>query len=466
MILYDIKHYKITDVGSQGMYFRPLVYISFAVDSFISGDRALWFHSVNLFLHIIASLGVAACADIMLRKRYAGLTAGLVFALHPVHPEAVTWIAGRYDVMCGMLIAWSFYTYISSNYPGAKRPRLMRIASLILFILACLSKEMAFSFPLVLLAYELLIRRDGDVALKPALEKIKRMLPFFIIAGIYFCLRYLKLGGIGGYGDLESLSFLDAIYRTLIQPIRLLLFPMNRLLFAPAGLTAVIITGAVFLAPLAMLAFSRPIRLIAFCVAAVILCILPTAHIGVNELRFESSRFLYIPSIFFTILIAGLFTGIGKSNTRTKAASILLFIYMFILLLTTHQNNYPWIVTGRLVKSAEASTEILIDRYSGRWGTEKKMIVAFNVPMTYLGAAALVNGLPAMLRLNHEEEMKDVGIKVIYSGRDTWREFHSILRLIENGVVVWVFDDMTYTFVEYSNNGEFNTPSPLEDKLR
>ena len=88
MILYNIKHYKITDVGSQGMFFRPLVYISFAIDSFISGDRALWFHSVNLFLHIIASLGVAACADILLRKRYAGLTAGLVFALHPVHPEA------------------------------------------------------------------------------------------------------------------------------------------------------------------------------------------------------------------------------------------------------------------------------------------------------------------------------------------------------------------------------------------
>ena len=114
VIINKIQHGSIADIGSEGVFFRPLTVISFAIDLAVFGNRAMGFHIVNLLMHIAASLGVAACATLIVRKRYAGLIAGVVFAIHPAHPEAVTWIAGRYDVMCGALLAWSLFAYLKS----------------------------------------------------------------------------------------------------------------------------------------------------------------------------------------------------------------------------------------------------------------------------------------------------------------------------------------------------------------
>jgi len=451
MILYNIKHYTISDIGSHGMYFRPLVYISFAIDSLLSNDNPTWFHWTNLMLHILASLGVAACSALLIRKQYAGLIAGLIFVLHPIHPEAVTWIAGRYDVMCGMLLAWSFYFYLCSNRLEAGKHRFMRGISIVLFGLACTSKEMAFPFPIVLVVYELIFPSYEHVPSLTLAEKLKRISPFFILALLLFFLRLMTLGGLGGYVPLKATGFLGIIYQAFLQPLFILFYPVNRLIFDRIGTTSLLTISLILLAPLLLLIYTRIPRIILFSIAAVIISILPTAHLGINETRLESSRFLYLPSIFFAIMIAGIFLQNRFRGTCKRIISPFLIIYISTLFFTLYQNNYPWIISGQITRAAISSTEKLVERHAGQWGKGKTKIIAFNVPMTYLGAATLVNTLPYMLHLKHDPVIKDVEIEVNYTGFEGWEDIAPFDELAREGAVIWVYDDTTSAFLEYES---------------
>jgi tetratricopeptide (TPR) repeat protein len=80
-----------------GLY-RPLVVLSFAVDWQLSGGSARWFHAVNLVWHAAAT---ALLVPVV--AAYAGpaaaLAGGIVFAVHPVHVEAVANVVGRAELM-------------------------------------------------------------------------------------------------------------------------------------------------------------------------------------------------------------------------------------------------------------------------------------------------------------------------------------------------------------------------------
>src|SRR2546428_8373413 len=84
------------DLG--GHLYRPLIIAAFALDRMLDG--AVWFHAANLLWH-----GAAAVAVAVVARRWADTTGGLVpgglFAVHPVHLEAVAHGAGRARPLTG-----------------------------------------------------------------------------------------------------------------------------------------------------------------------------------------------------------------------------------------------------------------------------------------------------------------------------------------------------------------------------
>src|SRR6266581_5815062 len=69
-------------------FYRPLTVLSFAVDWTVSGGRPGWLHLMNALWH-----GVASVLVVILLARWlptlGAVAAGLVFAWHPVHVDAV-----------------------------------------------------------------------------------------------------------------------------------------------------------------------------------------------------------------------------------------------------------------------------------------------------------------------------------------------------------------------------------------
>jgi protein O-mannosyl-transferase len=80
-----------------GLY-RPVTILTFAIDWTLSGGRAGWFHVVNALWH-----GLVTVLLVMVLVRWlpllAAAAAGLVFAWHPVHVEAVASIVGRAELL-------------------------------------------------------------------------------------------------------------------------------------------------------------------------------------------------------------------------------------------------------------------------------------------------------------------------------------------------------------------------------
>jgi hypothetical protein len=91
-----VSPYWPASVGA-GQY-RPLGIISFALDHAIAGNTPGWFHAVNVAWHAAAT-ALLAWLGCLLAGGGVGLVAGLIFAVHPVHVEAVANVVGRLELM-------------------------------------------------------------------------------------------------------------------------------------------------------------------------------------------------------------------------------------------------------------------------------------------------------------------------------------------------------------------------------
>jgi len=91
---------RIDEPGSH-QSFRPLVVLSFRFDAWLAGElRPRQFHLTNVVLHSICTVLVGILAFKVLKSDvFPSLVAGVVFAVHTVHTEAVAGLVGRADIL-------------------------------------------------------------------------------------------------------------------------------------------------------------------------------------------------------------------------------------------------------------------------------------------------------------------------------------------------------------------------------
>ncbi|MBM3855149.1 MAG: hypothetical protein FJ399_18680, partial [Verrucomicrobia bacterium] len=88
---------------------RPFAALSLMIDGRLWGGHVAGYRIVNLALHLAATALVVRLAwRFAAGRAQAALVAGLVFAVHPAHVEAVTWITGRPDLL-GTVAALAFF---------------------------------------------------------------------------------------------------------------------------------------------------------------------------------------------------------------------------------------------------------------------------------------------------------------------------------------------------------------------
>ncbi len=142
---------------------RPLLKLSYALNQSVwPGDLLFGFHAVNLALHagnalLLFGIARSLCGDSAQAGRFALLTA-LLFALHPVHTEAVTMISGRSMSLMAFCYLASLFAHLNGR----------RLLSLVAFAAALATRETAMTLPLALLMVERL--RKPDATLRQALR--------------------------------------------------------------------------------------------------------------------------------------------------------------------------------------------------------------------------------------------------------------------------------------------------------
>jgi hypothetical protein len=210
--------------------YRPLTMVSFATQWVIGGGSALPFHIASIVLYTCLSVAVYRLAKLLVPAG-AALGAALLFAVHPVHVEAVANIVGQAELWVALLLVIIVTWYVQIRRAGPLQPR--QIAGIAAgYAVACCFKEHAIVLPALLLGAESLLIGDE----KSFASRIRQMLPLaaaMAVAAIAFLLaRYAVLGN---ELDAPALILRQQTFGTrfftmlsvVIEWIRLFVWPMN-----------------------------------------------------------------------------------------------------------------------------------------------------------------------------------------------------------------------------------------------
>ncbi len=134
--------------GADNLY-RPLVSMTYAIQAKVHGTKEEWawlFHAVNWLLHAAVSAAVAELARRLTYNTAAATVAGVIFAVHPVHVEAVANIVGRAELMCALGVIGAVVLFL-------RRLTIARALAIWgCLLLALLSKEQGMLLPLMMVA--------------------------------------------------------------------------------------------------------------------------------------------------------------------------------------------------------------------------------------------------------------------------------------------------------------------------
>ncbi len=180
----------VAGAGFESNYWRPLLLFLYSIQWNIWGAWNPGFHFVNFFIHFLNALLVFFLFRKMTKLPPTLLfVVSLIFLVHPLQTEAVTYVSGLGDPLSFLFILLGMYAYHKYRTESA-RNTLYFFFSLLAFVLALLSKERAVIFPAFLLLVELwlFIKTKGNIKNRIK-ETVLSLLPFFLIAGIYLLLR-------------------------------------------------------------------------------------------------------------------------------------------------------------------------------------------------------------------------------------------------------------------------------------
>lgn len=328
--------------GYRAMY-RPLYTLSFALDYSLFGSWALPYHLTNIVLHAFTSFFVYLITLELVRSAWrwgAAVLAGTLFALYPIHPESVTWIAGRVDVICAAFFLPAMFFFL--RWLRAER-NLYLVLSLASFALSLMSKEMAVTLPGLLF----LIALYAGKGLRGA---VLRMLPFAIMLGAYLLFRYYILGEIETNQILEretsTVAILEGfVYRTLhmFVPINLGLLPGGLRRFLDVAFSWPLLVAILFF--LVWAKSKLPLLLFALYTLSLVPVLPALARM---DPLLSTSRWFYIPSVFLSIFVACLVWGAVNARRRWRLPVVAALCATFLAMLLA--NNWVWAQAGELAE--------------------------------------------------------------------------------------------------------------------
>jgi hypothetical protein len=175
-------------------HWSPLLWLSFALDHTLWGLSPAGYHFTSAVLHGLNSALVTMLSAVLFARSeaigkgnavYAGTAVGLLFAVHPLHVEAVAWASSRKDVLYSLFYLAGLYAYTRSVMKTPGRRLISHRMSLLLFACALMSKPMAITLPAVLLLLDFYyferFRNRGEFVRVAVVEKI----PFYVLGAVY-----------------------------------------------------------------------------------------------------------------------------------------------------------------------------------------------------------------------------------------------------------------------------------------
>ena len=212
-----------------GTYYRPVTIFSFALDFALWGQNPSGYHLTNLLLHAANTLLLYLLCARLIRNRKTALFAALLFAVHPVHTEAVANISGRSDLLFTAFGLLAIRFFVSTR-------TLAPYGAALSVLLACFCKETALLLPVFLVFCDLIWKPGAAASLPAYLWHRLRIRHIWIAAATatFLCFRTLAVGNFSPVppspmdNPLFEASFAERVFTIpvlILHYLRLLVFP-------------------------------------------------------------------------------------------------------------------------------------------------------------------------------------------------------------------------------------------------
>ena len=330
--------------------YRPLRYITYFIDYHIFGMNPWGFRLMNVFYHVLTTLSVLWLLRLLKLGKTEAFIGALIFAIHPIHVDAVSYISGRRDILTALFYILSlgffirFYDKDNSPQPSLKKREGARkvplffkeglgelLLSIIMMVLSISSKETGATIPIAWLLY--IFFREGKSILKKQWFYILSLVVLLLFS--FFAFRAIQTGGSGlislngvrFHGNSMLTHYMTAItifiyyIKQTIFPLQLILDNANyplvtefnlKVVFSILGILSYI--GLMFVLLRKGERKGRSYGLIAFFLMFFVLTLAPVLQIiPLHEIVAE--HYLYLPSVAFSGVVGIIVSNAWESLT-------------------------------------------------------------------------------------------------------------------------------------------------------
>lgn len=364
--------------------YHPLTMLSLSVNYAITGEDkdgkvVLWsFHLTNILLHIISTLLVFWLVSVLLNNFYVAVITALLFGVHTIHVESVTWLSERKDVLYTVFFLASLLTYIKYIVHNKKR---FYLFSILFMWLSLLSKGQAVSLAVTLFVIDYFKDRNFKNYML-WIEKI----PYLALAVIFGIIAiqaqkaglalqdithysFIKRIGFAGYGFSQYLI-------KLAVPINLsAIYPYPDIINKGIPAYYWIYAFVSFIIGLSTFYFWKRNKFIAFGLLFFIVNIALLLQLIPVGSAVYADRYAYIPSIgIFIIMAYGVYYLIRNKYSKNKKLIYgIVGTYIVVLGILTFQQTQVWKTSLSLWNKVVSSEPKAVVAWNNR-GSEKNRV--------------------------------------------------------------------------------------------
>ncbi len=359
----------------EALYYRPVIYASYVLDKSLWGGSPFGFHLSNLLFNsicvllvfvLVLCLGIEFGSD---RTDRIAFLSALLFALTPLHVESVSWISARTDLLCAVFLVIAFISHLYLQ----RKPYFLVLATLS-FALALLSKEVAVSFLLIVLVYDIITAQ---------FYKRFNLIAYTLYAGILFVYIYVRgrafvnmpeftVDRVGGGDALEGAGGFFAgilspeIIKTFLESysyyIYKLFFPfdLNAFITGPPSQSIYLVVSVFLLllfVVLALFALWRRYYLVAFAVLWALITLGPSVLVSVLDVASApiAERYMYIPSIGMSLFLGSMCITVGRFLNMRRFGMLMGIFLSLAYFVITVDRQAVW--TNRLALWEDTATK-------------------------------------------------------------------------------------------------------------
>jgi hypothetical protein len=326
--------------------YRPVTALTIALDWSLSGGEPWLFHLGNILMHVVTTALVFILARLWL-PTFGATVAAVLFAVHPVHVEAVANVVGRAEVLAALFAVAAALAYhadgeLARTGDRSWRRWLASFGTLALLALALGSKEIAFATPGIFLIVDWLdAKQTGE---RPTV-RFKRHWVLWVgavaLTAAFLWQRSLVVGGLAGVHAAPGIEGEGMGVRVLVMaPVfleyaRLLLFPLRlsadyspNFLEPVAQLTWRGATGlaTVLLAVLVAIRARNDAPVVTFGLAFIGGTLLVVSNIIVPSGVLLAERSMYLPSVGLVIVLGWAATALAARHRIAAVAVVALLV--------------------------------------------------------------------------------------------------------------------------------------------